>query len=62
MEKIRSGQSFLFRENGYDNSVLEIKMKHKIRGDYLQVALGYTVQRFPYMSNKLVEKAGNKSQ
>lgn len=58
MQKIRSGQSFLFRKNGYDSTILEIKMKDRIRGDYLQVALGKATQRFPYMTDKLVEKEG----
>lgn len=58
MEKIRSGQSFLYRQNGYNSTVIEVKMKERIRGDYLQVALGNAIQRFPYMADKLVEKKG----
>lgn len=58
MQKIRSGQSFLFRKDGYDSTILEVRMKEKIRGDYLQVALEKAVYRFPYMTDKLVEKEG----
>lgn len=56
MRKIISGQSFLYRKDGYDSTVIEVKMKDKVRGDYLQVALSNTLKRFPYLSDKLVEK------
>jgi hypothetical protein len=59
MDKIRSGQSFLYRENGLNSTVFDIRMKNSIRGDYLQRALSTTLQRFPYMASKLVEKDGN---
>ena len=59
MDKIISGQSFLYRKNGYSSTIIEIKMKDKIRGDYLQVALSNTLKRFPYLSYKLVEKQGS---
>lgn len=59
MQKIRSGQSFLFRKDGYDSTILEVRMIEKIRGDYLQAALSKAVQRFPYMTDKLVEKEGS---
>ena len=56
MRKIISGQSFLYRKNGYDSTIIEVVMKDKVRGDYLQMALITTLKRFPYMSDKLVEK------
>lgn len=59
MDKIRSGQSFLYRKNGLNSTVLDIRMKNKIRGDYLQRALTMTLQRYPYMTKKLVEKDGD---
>ena len=59
MEKIRSGQSFLYRKNGLNSTVLDIRMKQHIRGDYLQRALTMTLQRYPYMMSKLVEKDGD---
>jgi Uncharacterized protein containing a NRPS condensation (elongation) domain len=59
MEKIRSGQTFLYRENGLNSTVLDIRMKSKIRGDILQRALTQTLQRYPYMTSKLVEKNGD---
>lgn len=59
MEKIRSGQSFLYRDSGINSTVLEVHMKRKVRGDYLQRALTTTLVRFPYMASKLVEKDGD---
>ncbi len=58
MKQIRSGQSFLYRNAGYDSTVIEVKMKDRVTGSYLQVALTDTVKRFPYMTDKLVEKNG----
>jgi len=59
MKKIRSGQSFLYRENGLNSTVFDIRMKNKIRGDYLQRALTIALQRYPYLTSKLVEKGGD---
>lgn len=58
MKQIRSGQSFLYRANGYNSTVVEIRMRDKVTGSYLQVALTNTVRRFPYLTQKLVEKGG----
>ena len=58
MKQIRSGQSFLYRTNGYDSTVVEIRMRDKVTGSYLQVALTNTARRFPYLTQKLVEKGG----
>lgn len=59
MKQIRSGQSFLYRTDGYDSTVIEIRMKDKVTGSYLQVALTNTAKRFPYLTDKLVEKGGS---
>ena len=58
MEKIRSGQSFLYREAGYTSTVIDVRMKDKIRGDYLCRALDKALKRYPYFKSKLVEKNG----
>ncbi len=58
MKQIRSGQAFLYRNAGYDSTVLEIRMKDKVTGSYLQVALTNAAQRYPDMTQKLVEKDG----
>ncbi len=59
MKRIRSGQPFLYRSAGYHSTVIEIRMKDKVTGSYLQVALTRTAKRFPYLTDKLVEKDGN---
>ncbi len=59
MRKIISGQSFLYRKNGYHSTIIEVIMKDRVRGDYLQMALSLSLQRFPYLSDKLVEKKGS---
>lgn len=58
MKQIRSGQSFLYRANGYSGTVVEVRMRDKVTGSYLQVALTNTARRFPYLTQKLVEKKG----
>lgn len=59
VRKIRSGQSFLYRKNGYDSTVLDIRMKDEISGGYLDAALRKTVQRFPYLTDRLAEEQEN---
>ena len=49
MRKIISGQSFLYRKNGYHSTIIEVIMKDRVRGDYLQMALSLSLQRFPYL-------------
>lgn len=58
MEKIRSGQGFLYRENGYTSTVLDIRMTRNVRGDLLRRALDRSLERYPYLTSKLVEKDG----
>lgn len=59
MRKIRSGQSYLYRDGGICSTVLDVRMKDKIRGDLLRRALETTIERYPYLSSKLVEKDGD---
>ncbi len=59
MNKIRSGQAYLYREGGIRSTVFEIRMKSKIRGDLLRRALEKSLLRYPYLKSKLVEKNGD---
>lgn len=59
MEKIRSGQSFLYRKNGLHCTVIDIRLKKKVRGAVLTQALSKAIQRYPYLASKLVEKDGD---
>lgn len=58
-EKIRNGQSYLYRSKGMESEVFEIVFKKKIRGDLLNQALRNTFLRYPYLNSKIVEKDGN---
>lgn len=59
MNKIRSGQAYLYREGGLRSTVFEIQMKDKVRGDFLRRALEKSLVRYPYFKSKLVEKNGD---
>ena len=58
MEKIRSGQSFLYRKAGYASTIIDVRMKDSVSGSYLCRALDKALQRYPYLRSKLVEKSG----
>lgn len=59
MEKIRSGQSFLYRKEGLNCTVIDTRLKKKVRGDILNRALLKAAKRYPYLASKLVEKDGD---
>lgn len=59
MEKIRSGQAYLYRDGGLNCTVIDVRMKDKVRGEYLRRALNKALKRYPYMASKLVEKNGD---
>lgn len=59
MEKIRSGQSYLYQKNGMESEVLEIKFYKKISGSMLNQALMETMKRYPYINTKLIELDGD---
>lgn len=59
MEKIRSGQPYLYRDGGINSTVIDVRMRDNVRGDYLQRALKKAIKRYPYMTSKLVEENGN---
>lgn len=59
MNKIRSGQAYLYRQGGLKSTVFEIRMKSKIRGDLLRRAFEKSLIRYPYLKSKLVEKNGD---
>lgn len=59
MEKIRSGQSFLYRKEGLNCTVIDVRLKKKVRGAILNQALLEAIKRYPYLASKLVEKNGD---
>lgn len=59
MDKIRSGQSFLYREGGMQSMVVDVRMKDTICADSLKQALDKALLRYPYLTYKMVEKRGD---
>nr|WP_325195014.1 hypothetical protein [uncultured Oscillibacter sp.] len=59
MEKIRSGPSFLYRRAGLNCTVIDVRLKKKVRGAILTQALLEAIKRYPYLASKLVEKNGD---
>lgn len=55
-ERIRFGQSYLYKMRKMESEVLEIRLYKKVRGDYLNQALRETMKRYPYFNTKLLEK------
>jgi hypothetical protein len=58
-EKNRSGQSYLYKRFGMESEVFEIQMKDRIYGAELQRAVTVSLQRYPYLSARLVQKDGD---
>lgn len=59
LEKIRSGQAYLYQKNGMGSEVLEITFYKKISGSLLNQALREAIKRYPYFNTKLVELDGD---
>ena len=58
-EKIRAGQSYLYKKHGMESEVIEIRFDKKISSSALTTALTLTKKRYPYFRTKLVEKDGD---
>ena len=58
-EKIRSGQSYLYKMRGMESEVIDVRFKKKVRGPYLAQALTETIKRYPYFNTRLIEKDGD---
>lgn len=58
-EKIRSGQSYLYKIRGMESEVIEVRFKKKVWGSFLGQALTETMKRYPYFNTKLIEKDGD---
>ena len=59
LEKIRSGQSYLYQKHGMESEVFEITFHKKVSGSMLNQALAETMKRYPYINTKLVELDGD---
>lgn len=58
-EKIRSGQSYLYKMRGMESEVIEVRFRKKVWGSFLGQALTETMKRYPYFNTKLIEKDGD---
>lgn len=58
-EKIRSGQSYLYKQYGMESEVIEVRFKKKVSGSYLSQALQTAMKRYPYFNTKLIERDGD---
>ena len=59
LEKIRSGQAYLYQKNGMESEVVEINLTKKVWGSFLNSALALSLKRYPYLNTKLVELDGD---
>lgn len=59
LEKIRSGQAYLYQKNGMESEVVEIRLTKRVWGSFLNSALALSLKRYPYLNTKLVELDGD---
>ena len=59
LEKIRSGQAYLYQKNGMESEVMELCFNKKVSGSFLNAALTLSLKRYPYLNTKLVELDGD---
>lgn len=55
-EKIRSGESYLYKMMGMESEVIEVRLKKKISCSCLNRTLNVTNIRYPYFNTKVIEK------
>ncbi|HIV63394.1 MAG TPA: hypothetical protein H9693_01315 [Firmicutes bacterium] len=58
-EKDRAGQSYLYKLNGMESEVLEVRFNENVRGAELNRALTESMKRYPYFNTRLIEKNGD---
>ena len=58
-EKIRSGQSYLYKKQGMESEVIEVRLNKNVWGGYLSSSVTETIKRYPYFNTKLIEKDGD---
>ena len=58
-EKVRAGQSYLYKLRGMESEVIELRLKEKVSGSFLNQALNIANRRYPYMNTRLIELDGD---
>lgn len=59
LDKVRSGQSYLYMSQGMDSEVFEVRFKERVSGSDLTEAIRYALMRFPYINTRLIELDGD---
>lgn len=54
-EKVRAGQSYLYKSRGMESEVIELRFKEKVSGSFLNQALNMSNRRYPYMNTSMIE-------
>ena len=58
-EKVRAGQSYLYKSRGMESEVIELRFKEKVSGSFLNQALNMSNRRYPYMNTSMIELDGD---
>ena len=58
-EKNRAGQSYLYKKEGMESEVFEVRFHDRVEGSALNQALIKAIKRYPYFNTKFVEKNGD---
>lgn len=59
LDKVHSGQSYLYMSQGMDSEVCEVRFKERVSGSDLTEAIRYALMRFPYINTRLIELDGD---
>lgn len=57
--KIRAGETFLYREEGTESQVFELRMKTNVTHAHLERATRLAYKRYPYFNSRFKTKNGN---
>ena len=58
-EKVRAGQSYLYKLRGMESEVIELRLREKVSGSFLNQALLSALPRYPYFNTRLIELDGD---
>lgn len=58
-EKVRAGQSYLCKLRGMESEVIELRLREKVSGSFLNQALLSALPRYPYFNTRLIELDGD---
>ena len=56
---MRAGQSYLYKLRGMESEVIELRLREKVSGSFLNQALLSALPRYPYFNTRLIELDGD---